>query len=414
MKNPFYFYSEEKFKEKPNIHEKLKVFIILCGTSYSFHFFGNFYISEAILLVFFIDKFLKGKAFEYSGKLKNYNVFLILALVGEVISDLIRGSEIVTSLKGFSLILFTLINLNGLALLTRMNKSLIMYSFSGYASSGLISFIIQPSAYARTEVWKFGIGPSIVFLFLLFLSSQKLSLNKKLASILIACVSLLSLILGARSLALTIFISAYFVATNDTLEAFRKKRSLVKLLVVLFAFSFLFTSVYSKLAADGSLGIKAQSKYLSQTAGEGNLLVNSRSELIFATRAILESPIIGYGSYAIMSPDLKITILNFIGKLRIFYDLAPLYRIYGDRIPVHSMILQWWLWFGVLGLFFPIKILFTLIQTLRKNGLFPIQYFMSLWCIWALMFSPFGDTSRVVFPLAILICSFAQQETRTF
>lgn len=414
MKNPFYFYSEEKSKEKPNIHEKLKVFIILCGTSYSFHFFGNFYISEAILLVFFMDKFFKGKAFEYSEKLKNYNVFLILALVGEVISDLIRGSEIVTGLKGFSLILFTLINLNGLALLTRMNKSLIMYSFSGYASSGLISFIIQPSAYARTEVWKFGIGPSIVFLFLLFLSSQKLSLSKKLASILIACVSLLSLFLGARSLALTIFISAYFVATNNTLEEFRKKRSLVKLLVVLFAFSFLFTSIYSKLAADGSLGIKAQSKYLSQTAGEGNLLVNSRSELIFATRAILESPIIGYGSYAIMSPDLKITILNFIGKLSIFYDLEPLYRIYGDRIPVHSMILQWWLWFGVLGLFFPIKILFTLIQTLRKNGLFPIQYFMSLWCIWALMFSPFGDTSRVVFPLAILICSFAQQETRTF
>ena len=73
MKNSSNPLPDAKYNEKLNISDKIKVLVIVSATSYNFHFFGNFYISEGILLLIFIYNFLKSQAFMYSSTLKTFN-----------------------------------------------------------------------------------------------------------------------------------------------------------------------------------------------------------------------------------------------------------------------------------------------------------------------------------------------------
>ena len=142
---------------------------------------------------------------------------------------------------------------------------------------------------------------------------------------------------------------------------------------------------------------------MAQTSSGGNIIINSRSELIFAARGIADSPILGHGSYAEMSPELRIKILNFLEKAGIHYDMAPLNRIYGDRIPVHSMLLQWWLWFGAVGMLFPLRLGFLYIKSLRIRNREPVFYYLALSGMWNVLFSPYGETYRILIPLTIVM-----------
>ena len=110
----------------------------------------------------------------------------------------------------------------------------------------------------------------------------------------------------------------------------------------------------------------------------------------------------GHGSYADMNPELKMKILYFLDRLGIQYDLVSLNRIYGDRIPVHSMLLQWWLWFGVIGMFFPLRLGILYIKSLRIPNRQPVFYYLALSGIWNVLFSPYGENYRVLIPLTIV------------
>jgi hypothetical protein len=214
--------------------------------------------------------------------------------------------------------------------------------------------------------------------------------------------SAVSLILGARSLALLTLLPLFFLKYNQSKRGVnnpRISRALLIIPIVIFGFS----SVYSNLAESGSLGIKAQSKYLAQTSSGGNIIINSRSELIFAARGIADSPMLGHGSYAEMSPELRQKILKFLERAGIQYDMTPLNRNYGDRIPVHSMLLQWWLWFGALGMFFPLRLGFLYIKSLGVRNREPVFYFLALSGMWNVLLSPYGETYRILIPLTIVI-----------
>ena len=379
------------------------MFVILCCTFYSFRIFGNFYISELILLLTLIAKVLNGRILDTAPLIGRFNRVLFLALVGALISDMVRGSDFTNGLKGFSLIFFTLINLNALYLITRMNKTLIMYGFLGFAVSGLLSFFFQPNTYARSEVWKFGIGPSLTLILIIFLSTWKFYFRSITQAVVMASWSLMSLFLGARSLALAVFMTSYFVFLDRKRFSKRKEQSLHGLILVLVVSSLAFSSTYSILAEKGYLGQASKLKYQTQTSN-GNLILNSRGEFLFAGRAILESPLIGHGSYGMMSPELRIDLSKFLSKFDVSFDVAPFNRTYGNRIPVHSMVLQWWLWFGILGLLFPLLLLRILFRTLRQRNLSPVGYFTVFSGIWSTIFSPYGEIFRILIPLTMLLC----------
>ncbi len=56
--------------------------------------------------------------------------------------------------------------------------------------------------------------------------------------------------------------------------------------------------VYAYLASSGQLGDKAQDKYEAQTRGKFGILAGGRPEVLVSWRAVLDSPILGHGSWA--------------------------------------------------------------------------------------------------------------------
>lgn len=394
--------SEPKFLQKPNSKRVVAIFVIMFFSFYSFNFFGRFLLVEILLFIIFLVHMLEGKITPTTKRLKPLVGLLFLALISQIFVDMVSGNVLISMLKGFSLILFTITNLYGISILTNFRTIEVRVALLGYSLGGLASFILQPSTYARSEIWKFGIGYPLTLTVLVIISLPALGRYRFLPLVSLAPLSAISLSLGARSLALFTLLPLFFlryIRVARDVNYFR----IFRVVLIISIGILVFYSAYSKLAENGSLGVKAQSKYLAQTSSGGNIVINSRSELIFAARGIADSPILGHGSYAEMGPELQLKILNFVEKSGLYYDIAPLNKLYGNRIPVHSMVLQWWLWFGALGVLFPLRLSFLYFKSLKSQNREPVFYYLALSGLWNLFFSPYGETYRILIPLTIVV-----------
>lgn len=377
-------------------------FALMTSSFYTVQLWGNLLLVEFFLLGIFLVSIFNGVLGKVLVNLKPYVALLIIAAASELVTDLINASTSRESIKGFSLIFFTLVNLCAVSILTKFDKDCIRFSLMGYAFGGIVDFFIQPSTYARNEIWKFGIGFQTTLIIFVLLSFPRMRKNKLFAIFLIPIVSGVSLFLGARSLGLFTFISLFLISRDVKIGVPRSSKYLKPMILIVTSI-FIFSAIYTNLASSGFLGGKAQSKFIDQTSGRGNIILNSRSELLIAGRAIAESPILGFGSYAKMPTQLEFEILNFLSRNQINYDLAPLYRTYGDRIPVHSMFLQWWLWFGILGICFPFSLLVLYFKSVRHPDNEALVYFLAVTGIWNVLFSPYGESYRLLVPVTVVL-----------
>lgn len=387
--------------EKTNVKRYFFIFSLMFLSFFSFNLVGKFLLVELFFVCIFLSNVLGRRIATSTRKLNPFIGLLILALFSQTIIDMVLGTPPISMLKGFSLILFTLTNLYGISLLTKFRTMDILIALLGYSLGGLAGYFLQPSTYARSEIWKFGIGYPLTLTFFVILSLPSLKRFRLYTWASLTLLSAVSLVLGARSLALFTILPLFFLKYKKSEMKVKNSKTIWSLLIIL-GVTLTFFTIYSNLAVNGTLGTKAQSKYLAQTTSGGNLIFNSRSELIFSARGIIDSPILGHGSYADMNPELKMKILYFLDRLGIQYDLVSLNRIYGDRIPVHSMLLQWWLWFGVIGMFFPLRLGILYIKSLRIPNRQPVFYYLALSGIWNVLFSPYGENYRVLIPLTIV------------
>lgn len=387
--------------EKSNAKRYIFIFALMFFSFFSFNLVGKFLLVEIFFLCILLLNVLRRKIAITTSSLKPFIGLLIFALISQIITDLALGTPTVSMIKGFSLILFTLTNLYGISLLTKFKAMDVRIALLGYSLGGLAGYFLQPSTYARSEIWKFGVGYPVTLTLFVLLSFTSIKRFRLLVLALLLLLSAVSLVQGARSLALFTILPFCFLNSKKSKIKVKNSKTIWSLLIASIVTS-TFILMYSNLAVNGTLGTKAQSKYLTQTTSGGNLISNSRSELIFAAQGIIESPILGNGSYAKMNPELKMKILHFLDRNGIYYDLVSLNRIYGDRIPAHSMILQWWLWFGIMGMLFPLRLGFLTIKSLRIPNREPVFYYLAISGMWNVLFSPYGENYRVLVPLTIV------------
>jgi hypothetical protein len=395
--------------QKPNTRQRTVIFFLMFSSFFTVQFVGSLILVELVFLVLFLAHGMNGRLRIVARYLKPFSTLLVIAIAGQLVVDFVHSTPADMTLKGFSLILFTSVNLCTIAILTSFDKTASQVALIGYALGGLAGFLFQPNTYARSEIWKFGIGYPLTLILFCLLSVPKFQKYKRLSLGVVLFVSSVSLLQGARSLGLLTFISALFFTLRHKTST-QKQVSTLKVFVILFASTMVFATIYNNLASDGSLGVKAQSKYISQTSVGSNIIVNSRTELVFTGRAIADSPILGFGSYAIMTPELQSKIINFLSTNEISFDMAPLIRNYGDRIPVHSMILQWWLFFGILGVCFPLYLLIFYLKSFKFSKYDPLCYYLALSGIWNVLFSPYGEAYRLLVPLTLVHLLATQRE----
>ena len=154
----------------------------------------------------------------------------------------------------------------------------------------------------------------------------------------------------------------------------------------------------------GLLSAEAQQKNESE-AGAGNLILGGRPEFFIGLRAAMDSPFLGHGSWA---SDMKYAEMLADMKGESGAGALELEREAEGVIPTHSHILAAWVFAGFLGAVFWAYLFWLVLRALivvalRRPPLAPIYAWLLTTYSWAILFSPFGSTSRIIEAVTIVI-----------
>lgn len=173
------------------------------------------------------------------------------------------------------------------------------------------------------------------------------------------------------------------------------------------AASFAAVSLVDMVTTSGLLGQQAQQKNEEQSRASGGLLFGGRPEFIIAARAVLDSPIIGHGSWA---KDYKY--IEMFADLETQSGIAPsleyLEETEGGLIPTHSHLMGAWVQAGILGAPIWVYLLWaTTLSLIRLSGqdiaLAPIYTYTLIGFLWSILFSPLGSVQRLPDAFAIVL-----------
>lgn len=229
---------------------------------------------------------------------------------------------------------------------------------------------------------------------------------------------------SGRSAALTMLASGLliFLCGKSQKKILSVSRHMGRLVLIGVIFIFVFTTVYRYTAASGILGEEAQQKYERQVKGAKSplaVLMSGRSEFFVGIYACLRKPIFGYGPWPWDKEHLYEDWLNKYGTeeateeyYKYLYD--SLKRGWGERlhlIPSHSVIVQFWLWYGIAGLMLWMYVLYKFWRYIRYDMYAVPQCvgYIVGWLpmyVWNILFSPFGGRLEYgAFISAILLCA---------
>ena len=155
-------------------------------------------------------------------------------------------------------------------------------------------------------------------------------------------------------------------------------------------------AVYTTAASNNWLGDAAKEKYEMQAGGELGLLQGGRAESLASSQAILDSPILGHGSWARDVYYVHV-LVDALEKNGIPIVGDP----YEDTlIPTHSAILGSWVEAGVFGgIFWVVALIFMVIGVFNalKREYVPATFVaaMLFGFAWSAFFSPFANSARL-------------------
>ena len=371
-----------------------------------------------VLLVGLIPLLAARKAADHVDFLRWAIILGILWLFGQVLTDAVRGSAFVDYTRGWSKIAFTITNASALFLLLNDNPRRLLLFGLGLAAGSALQYYLNPGLY---DPWKFGLGWPITLFSVLLVSHGPLFRVRLVAPFVLAILALLNLENGYRSLAGICFLASAYLLLQllpHSRSLWRPLLSFRRLLLVCtfgLAGSVMFIQVYSYSAQAGLLGLDAQRKYEQQASGAWGLILGGRSATLVSTQAILDSPIIGHGSWA---KDFYYTDLLAERLARHGYTLRPASVAQEPGlIPTHSYLLGAWVEAGMLGglfwlavLLMPAAVLANLYTT--RLPLSPLFAFAAFSLTWDILFSPFGTLTRLIAPYYVVVLLLAWQQMR--
>ena len=340
-------------------------------------------------------------------------IFFILALLwlfGQVATDIFRATGFHDYIRGWAKIAFTLVNFAALYLLLYgQPRRLILYAV-GMVVGGVIGYFINPNLYAVDMPWKFGYGLPATLLFILFavVVIDRRRTGPYIASSVLVCAAALNIFMGFRSLGGICFLAACYLfiqfqwGQRVANEGTQVRQMLLIGILLAIAGAGLF-KMYAYSARSGLLGQDAKEKYEAQTVGAYGLLIGGRSEVLVSSRAILDSPFLGHGSWA---KDDKYS--SLLTELKLQAGYVPGEDDEEGLIPTHSHLLGAWVEAGFLGVIFWVWVISLPVRVLIKlhgmmDYLTPLMAFVAFLLIWDILFSPYGAERRFVTPYYIVV-----------
>jgi len=329
-------------------------------------------------------------------------------LLSQVVTDLVVRSAFSDYARGWAGIAFTLTNFSAILVLVSTPKRARLFAI-GLALAGLAGYLFAPIPAASEDPWKWALAFPIGIALAAALSGRIGDRWPWLTVAALGAFGVLNLPLGFRSLGGISLIAAGYLTLCAIVG---RRRSAVPqsnsspLLGLAFVASagLSVLGLYSAAASHGLLGPEAQKTYSDQ-AGAFGVILGGRPEALVSTQAILDSPVIGHGSWA-KDPfyaDLLVERQKSLG-----YEVNPMY-VDSDLIPAHSYLLGAWVWAGFVGAVFWFAVaaiaawLLATLYSLHVE-LAPLLTLSAILLLWDIAFSPYGFSGRITAPFELALC----------
>jgi hypothetical protein len=344
----------------------------------------------------------------------------LLWLAAQVLTDVIRQSPVEDYSRGWSKILLTVTHFATVALLIRQSQRRFILYGAGLALGGVLTFYVAPGEYADYYPWKFGVGLPITIL--VCLTAGMLAHRSRIAAVTVSvAIGAINLYLGYRSLGAICAIAAiyaYFQFSPQFGERRLRKLETVLAAAGLAAGVWGISAIYAYGAQSGWLGQDERVKYEMQSNGDAGILLGGRTEILSTSQAIVDSPIIGHGSWA-KDPKYKAILYDRMAELG-YRKIGR--EVESDLIPSHSHLFGAWVESGIVGAAFWCWVLWltgsTLVRASGREPLFPFLAFIALLLIWNVLFSPYGADERFTVTYSvyamILFGLHSQFQNRTY
>jgi hypothetical protein len=417
---------------KLNVLDTLAIAIALLWFVYV-RVVGNLYISELLLFVIFMVIFKRNGHLLFEPLPKRILFFGFLWLFSQILTDLVRLTAFESMLKGWGSIVFFLVGFSALYMLISGNSRRLKLFIIAFALGGLLQCLIEPGYGFEEEPWKFGYGFSVLLLviFVVVWGIEKRILIPWLGEVILLMMGGLSIYLNGRALGGAMILAVLlfrFSKVRLFQQMFLVRSNLIKKIGLFFAVTgavFLVLVSYQWAGESQILPEKAQYKYefnKSSSLGPLGLILGGRSEMIASIPAVIDSPIIGHGSWA-EGPKYRAYMYEIEAIFGV--DKKSEDRLKGfveskDSIPAHSHLMQSWVWAGLLGAIFWVVVLKIIVDSAIVSMRLPRAWsililFVSVKAVWDILFSPFSSEMRLLWDweLILLLTVLTKQKKKS-
>lgn len=388
-------------------------FLIPFAQVIHFSAFGDIYGSDFIILPVLPFVFLKHGRQLFSGPAKTVFVLGCLWFGNQVLTDAIRQTPFDDWTRGFAKILTFLFALVVLYLLTNKRPQRIFIFAIGLGAGGIMMFFVNPDPWALTMPWKFGFGPALAWLGVAAscLIYRQRGLGPWVAAFFLMLIGVGYVLLGSRAQGAAVALTAAFLIFQQFSVARGRRGRPVGWVgfATLGLLGFLvgngLLQIYGIAASEGMLGVYQQQKYLAQSRGNLGVFLAGRNEILASSKAIMDSPIIGHGSWA-KDRQYQIDLYQALSEAGIAPTFDPSDPKLVMVIPAHSHIAGTWVEAGIMGGIFWAWILILGLRSLMslsqaKRGYSPLFAYVLMTMLWAIPFSPFGGPGRLLSPFYV-------------
>jgi hypothetical protein len=341
-----------------------------------------------------------------------FYLLLGLWLFGTVCADLYLSSPIIKSAKGIARVVFLGFDFTTLVILINgKTRGKIAFTLGFIPVMLYIAFAFRGDFLVA---WKFGLGYAITLMALLVACHYYAQRRHWIYVSIALGMAALNLIFASRSQVAIDLISLVLVlpifGRKSTLQDGRGKSA--QTLRIIVTLTFACAAAYAanqaiKFAANHDFfDASIQGKFQTQEEGRLGVLVGGRPETLVAIQAILDSPFLGHGSFAV---DPKYNSLQQDIEYENGYTASDAPPDEEDAgIPAHSHLTQSWIESGVFGGIFWMYILVLtsrgiLLLISRSSPMAPLYSFLLVGFVWDILYSPMGSFDRLWGAFAMLI-----------
>ncbi len=388
------------------------VFVIGVAVYVNIAFIGVLTLADILLSVLFVY-FAFRRKFRVESRLAR--IFLILGLLwltSQIATDLIRHTTFVDYARGWSNIGLTLVNFSVLCTLLYGRPGRLMLFGWGTVAGQILMFCLSPNDFQIDHPWKFGVAYPLSLAVALIASHR--SCRDHWPGILMAVVGVVHIFMDARNAGAVCLAAGFYLSVNrymrrrNTLDGQLKKSRIIAMTGVLALGAVGIFWSYQFAARSGLMGEDAREKFTEQSSGRFGVLLGGREELLATIPAIIDSPILGHGSWAknpvyLLGMRQALFLLGYHGAL----NLSPEDLTEG-LIPSHSFLFGAWVYAGILGALLWAWVWLMIIVSLTRiypepAVLLPFMAYVSFLLLWDILFSPYGLDRRCQVPFYLLM-----------